>query len=260
MTADGKPSPLADALNSPNRRVRFAALKAIIALNPASPYPGSSRVPDALNWFAGGSSETQAIVAMPTNADAGDLAGQLAAHQFVTEATNRAHDAVEMARSMPNLALVLIDMNILLPDIREAVYELRTNAATGDVPIAILAPDLRLDAAKRLAAEHTRVIAVPRPHTAGALASIVSDLEKLAARDPVSADERIAEAAQAQKWLAMLSSGNRPFYTFRHLASRTRAVSMPTPVPPAVEPAPLPTVPPVDAPAEAPADESIPNP
>ncbi len=49
LTADGEPSPLADALNSPSRRVRFAALKAIMALNPATPYPGSSRVPEALD-------------------------------------------------------------------------------------------------------------------------------------------------------------------------------------------------------------------
>jgi CheY-like chemotaxis protein len=254
MTADGKPSPLADALNSPNRRVRFAALKTIMALNPATPYPGSSRVPDALSWFAGGTRESQALVAMPTNAVAGDLAGQLAAHQLVAQATNRAHEAVEMARSMPNLALILIDMNILGPDAREAVYELRTNAATGDVPIAVLAADGRLEAAKRLAADHTRVIAVPRPHTADALSSIVSELEKLAARDPVSAEERVAEAEQAQKWLAMLSSGNRPFYTFRRVASRPSTpasiqATVPLAAPPAAGPA-----------AVAPADESIPNP
>ncbi len=254
ITADGKPSPLADALNSPNRRVRFAALKTIMALNPATPYPGSSRVPDALSWFAGGTNESQALVAMPTNAVAGDLAGQLAAHQLVAQATNRRHEAVEMSRSMPNLALVLIDMNILGPDVREAVYELRTNAATGDVPIALLAADGRLDAAKRLAADHTRVIAVPRPHTADALASIVSDLEKLSARDAVTANERVAEAAQAEKWLAMLSSGNRPFYTFRRVASRPSAPSSP---PATLSPAALPAAAPA---AEAPADESLPNP
>ena len=255
MTTDGKPSPLADALDSPNRRVRFAALKTIMALNPATPYPGSSRVPDALSWFAGGTNESQALVAMPTNAVAGDLAGQLAAHQLVAQATNRGtRSRGNVAFACPNLALVLIDMNILGPDTREAVYELRTNAATGDVPIAILAADGRLDAAKRLAADHTRVIAVPRPHTADALSSIISELEKLAARDPVSAEERVAEAEQAEKWLTTLSSGSRPFYTFRRVASRpSTPASIPTTVPPAAPPA-------AGPPAVAPADESIPNP
>ncbi|HEX4415931.1 MAG TPA: hypothetical protein VH107_20030 [Lacipirellulaceae bacterium] len=254
LTADGKPSPLTDALNSPNRRVRFAALKALMALNPAVPYPGSSRVPDTLAWFAGSTGEGQAVVAMPTNATAGDLAGQLAEHHLAAQAVNRGHDAVEMAASLPDLELILVDMNILLPEIREVVYQLRITPATGDVPIALLAADGRLDAAKRLASEHTRVIAVPRPHTAEALASIVDSLSKLSARDEVPADERAAEADQAKKWLTMLSSGSRPFYTFRPATLRTLAAP-PRPL------SPPPTASPVkEPPAETPAAESIPNP
>ena len=218
LTTNAKPSPLADALTSPDRRVRFAALKAIIALNPAAPYPGSSRVPEALTWFAGSTGEQQAVVAMPTGGRAGDLAGQLAAHKLFAEPANRGRDAVVMAQAMPDLELILVDMDILLPNVREVVYQLRISPTTGDIPIALLAADGRLDAAKRLAAEHTRVIAVPRPHTADALTNIVESLAKLAARDVVPADERAAQAEQAKKWLATLNSGNRPFYTFRRTA------------------------------------------
>jgi CheY-like chemotaxis protein len=189
-------------------------------LNPAEPYAGSSRVPDALGWFANGRGERQAVVAMPTIAAASDLAGQLAAMQFVAQATNRARDAVDMARDMPDLELILIDMNILAPDIRQAVYELRTSPTTGDIPIALLAADGRLAAAKRIAAEHTRVIAVPRPHTPEALTHIVNEVLRLAARDQVPPAERAAQAAQSQKWLEMLIAGNRPFYTFRRTAVR----------------------------------------
>jgi CheY-like chemotaxis protein len=253
-TTDGKPSPLADALASPNRRVRFAALKAIMALNPAAPYPGSSRVPDTLAWFAGSSGEHQAVVAMPTNATAGDIAGKLAEHQLAAEAVNRGHEAVETAASMPDLELIFVDMNILAPEIREVIYQLRITPATGDVPIALLAADGRLDAAKRLASEHTRVIAVPRPHTPEAVMHIAEDLTKLSARDAVPADERAAQADQAKKWLTALSSGSRPFYTFRPFTLRT-ATAPPRPL------APPPTAVPVkETPAEAPAEEPMPNP
>jgi len=214
FTPDAKPSPLADALTSPSRRVRFAALKTIMALNPTAPYPGSSRVPEALAWFAGSTGEQTAVVAMPTIAAASTLAGQLAAHHLEAEATNNARAAVDVARAMPDLELVLIDRNILLPDIRQAVYELRISPTTGDVPIAILAADGRLDEAKRIAADHTRVIAIPRPHSDQAVANAVEALAKLAPRDFVPADERAAQAEQAKKWLAELSSGDRPFYIF----------------------------------------------
>lgn len=238
MTADGKPAPLADALNSPDRRVRFAALKAIVALNPATPYPGSSRVPDALTWFAGSRGERQAMVAMPTNAGATDLAGALNSHELAAEATNRGRDLVDTARAMPDLELIIVDMDILAPSIRQVLYELRTSPATGDVPIALLAADGRLAAAKRLATEHTRVLAVPRPHTAEAITSILEHLTQLAARTEVPAAERAAQAQQAAKWLSALSSGNRPFYTFRRGPVRTAAAPHPPIAAPATTPAP----------------------
>jgi CheY-like chemotaxis protein len=246
-TPDGKPSPLAAALDSPSRRVRFAALQAMMALNPTTPYPGSSRVPDAIMWFTGGTGDRQAVVAMPTIAAASDLAGKLAAHGLAVQAANRARDAVDMARAMPDLEMIFIDMSTIMPDIRQALYELRISPATGNIPIALLAADGRLDDAKRLAAEHTLVFAVPRPHTPEAVTSIVENLTKLAGRDAVPAKERAAQAAQAKKWLAALRSGNHSFYTFR----RTALFDLPS-TPRAVAPA-APSSP-------APADEALPSP
>jgi CheY-like chemotaxis protein len=203
MTPDGKSAPLADALVSPNRGVRFAALAAIMALDPPSPYPGSSRVPEALGWFANSGPEPRALVAMPTTTAAADLAGQLAAHQFVAESTNSGRELINMARTMSDVDLILVDMDIILPNIREVLYQLRTNPTTGETPIAILAADGRLEAAKKLAAEHQRVIAVPR---------------KLADRDAAAANERVAQARQARAWLGKLESGARPFYVIRRTA------------------------------------------
>lgn len=250
-SVNGNASPLAAALDSPSRRVRFAALQTIMALNPNASYPGSSRVPDAIMWFAGSTGERQAVVAMPTVAAAGSLAGTLAASGLAAQATNRARDAVDMAREMPDLEMILIDMNTIIPDIRQALYELRISPTTGDIPIALMAADGRLEDAKRLAAEHTLVYAVPRPHTPEAVKSIVDNLTRLAERDAVPAKERAAEAEQAKKWLAGLRSGNHSFYTFR----RTVVLD----VPPATRPA-LPTTLPATAPAAVPAGEILPSP
>ncbi len=218
ITPDGKPSPLAGALASPNRNVRFAALSAIMALDPASPYPGSSRVPDAAAWFADSGAERRVLVAMPTNAAATALAGQLNSHDFALEATNRGRDLLTMARDMSGVEAILVDMDIVQPNIREVLYELRTNPTTGEVPIAILAADGRLEAAKQLAAEHQRVIAVPRPHTDEVVANTVKQLADQAGHDSVSANERAAQANQAKAWLAKLESGTRPFYVIRRMA------------------------------------------
>jgi CheY-like chemotaxis protein len=205
-----------------------------MSLDPTSPYPGSSRVPEALAWFAGSSNTHRAIVAMPTNAAAADLAGLLAGQNLAAEATNRGRDAVNMALHMPDLEAIFIDMDILVPGIRDVLYELRTSATTGDVPIAILAAEGRLEAAKRLAAEHQHMIAVPRPHSPEVVASTVKQLAALVGRDFVQPKERIAQAEQAQMWLAKLESGSRPFYVIRRTALLPMAAARSTP------PAPLP--------------------
>jgi hypothetical protein len=219
ITPDGKPSPLTNALVSPNRNVRFAALMAIMALDPQSPYPGSSRVPEALAWFADSSAERRALIAMPTNASSGDLAGLLAIEKLNAEATNRGRDLIRMARGIPDVEAIFVDLEILTPGIRDVLYELRTNATTGDVPIAILAADGRLEAAKRLAEEHTRTIAVPRLHSPETVANTVKQLAALADRDLPPANVRTAQAAQAKAWLDKLESGARPFYVIRRTAS-----------------------------------------
>jgi hypothetical protein len=234
ITADGKPSPLAVAVTSSNRSVRFAALQAIMTLDPTSPYPGSSRIPEALAWFAENSGQRRAVVAMPTNAMAAELAGQLTAHGLEAEATNRGRDAITMARDMPEVEAVFVDMDILLPNIREVLFELRRNATTGGVPVALLAADGRFEAAQNLAAEHQRVIAVPRLHTPESIANTVNELARLSRADAVPANERLAQAAQARAWLAKLESGSRPFYVIRRTA-----LLQPAP-PQRIVPAPIP--------------------
>jgi CheY-like chemotaxis protein len=212
FVADGQLSPLATALDHADRRVRFAALRAIMALDPSSPFPGSSRVPVALAWFAGGTDERRAVVAMPTNFMATDVAGMLATHGLEGEATNHGREAIDRARGLADVEMIFVDMDIAKPDVRQVLYELRIRPETGQVPIALLAADGRLLAAQRLAAEHERIIAVPRPHTPETLGRIVEALSALAPRNVPAANERATQSVEAMTWLAKLLAGHRSFY------------------------------------------------
>jgi hypothetical protein len=180
-------------------------------------------VPEALAWFAGSTGERNALVAMPTFAASTHLAGMLAAHDLDAQATNGGRDAGDLARDMADLEMIFVDMDIQAPGIRQVIYELRISPTTGEVPIALLAAEGRLKAAERLAAEHDRVIAVPRPHSDEVLARVVARLSMLADRDSVSPEERGSQAAEAKAWLDQLAA-TRPFYTIRRTAPR----AMPT--------------------------------
>jgi CheY-like chemotaxis protein len=217
-TAGGQLSPLAAALVHPNRQVRFAALRAILSIDPTSPYAGSSQVPEALSWFAQAGGERRALVAMPTNLDASDVAGMLAAHGLETDATNRGRDALDLASRRTDLEMIFVDLEILDPEIRQVLYELRIEPATAQIPIAILAADGRLDAATRLASEHQRVLATSRPHSPDAVARILERFSSFAGHGAVPARERATQAAQAIDWLTHLLSGHRKFYDLTRVA------------------------------------------
>jgi CheY-like chemotaxis protein len=142
----------------------------------------------------------------------------LAAHELDAEATNRGREAVKLARNMADLEAIFVDIDIQAPGIRQVLYELRVSPTTGQIPIALMAAEGRLQSAERLAAEHHRVIAVPRIHSSDVLGRVVAQLINLAGRDATPPDERRAQATDAAAWLAKLESGHRPFYTIRRTA------------------------------------------
>jgi CheY-like chemotaxis protein len=195
--------------------VRFAALRAIMAVDPQSPYPGSSHVPEALAWFAGGTGERRAVVAMPTAVAATNLAGMLATEGLQAMATNSGREAVDEALVIPDLEMIFVDVNINGPGIRQVIYELRINPTTAEIPIAIIAPTSRLPLAEKIASEHTRVFAAPRVHSPEVLGRLVNQLTTLSGRFATPANERATESVAALTWLSKLASGERPFYKIR---------------------------------------------
>jgi hypothetical protein len=215
LTAEALPSPLAKALSHGNRRVRFAALRAIVALDPPSAFPGSSRVAESLAYFARGAGRREALVAMPSPELATDVAGKLAGVDVHGEATYFGSDVALMAAQISDLEFVLIDMDIQRSDVRQTLYELRVTPVSSHVPVALMAADGRLEAAHRLAEEHQRVIAVPRPYTAEAAARIAGQLWDLSLRDASTPEERAIESAEAVRSAAMLLERGRTFYALR---------------------------------------------
>jgi len=201
-----RPAPLVAALEYPSPRVRFAALRAIMQLKPSAPFAGSSLVPKALTHFATGANERRAVVAMPNEVQATALAGRLRNLGFAAESANRGAPALTLAQASADTEFVLVDMDIDRANVRDVLYALRTHPATGEVPIAVLATGGRLYDARRLADEHTRVLAYPRPQTDKAVADLVARLQELAAADALTPQERAALGEQARQWLGAHSA------------------------------------------------------
>lgn len=212
---DGKPTPLAASLDNPSAAVRFAALDAIMQLAPKTPFPGSSKVADALLHFASSDGASAAVVAMPKIIEASTLSGHLAGGGVVASATNFGDQASKLAAESADIELVMLDMWLLRPRVREVLFRLRRQPTTALLPVALLAPDGRLAEAKQLAREHQRVLVYPRPHSAKDAQSIAQALLKLTPVGEPGNEARAQQALAAAGWVKTLLEEGPSFYNLR---------------------------------------------
>lgn len=210
ISLDARQSPLAQALIHPDRRLRFAALEAVMRIAPQRSFPGASGVPPALWRFAAGAGAPQAVAASSVVTRASDWAGQLRALGYDATPAVTGREALKAAVLAPRLALVLVDSDVGRPLLREVLYQLRGNSATARVPVAILSSLPNLDRAQRLAANDPLLLAEVRPHNQANFEAIVERLGELDS-SLGTAEERTKQAAQALAWLAKLLDEGRPY-------------------------------------------------
>ena len=213
VTADGRPSPLAAAAASPRRALRYAALEAIMAINPPASFAGASYVSEALWQFAAGGGRPAAIVASSRLGLATIWAGQLRGAGYDAEPLQTGLDAVRLAiepRFAGRLALVVFDSDLGSPGVGELIYQLRTHPSARHVPVAVLSSIYRLADAERWAAADGRALAILRPVDAAGMKAIADEASEMA--EPLPPEEqREAQAAQALKWLAERLAAGVPY-------------------------------------------------
>lgn len=223
----GLPSPLAAALASPDRSLRFAALGAIMQLNPQRSFPGASEVANSLWYFVGGAGEPTAVVAAPALLVASDWAGKLRGLGYDATPVRTGRDALITAIDpavAPRLGVVVLDSDIGQPKLGEVVYQLRVSDLTADAPILIASSGPRLAAAQRVAQANELVYAMPRPHGDGALATLVEETLALRPLPLAPTEVRMAQAKQALEWIAKLLAAGAPYDELKrdaHLLDRT---------------------------------------
>ncbi len=210
---DSRPAPLAKALKHPDRRLRYAALEAVMKIAPRRSFAGASGVPRALWRFAAGAGTPQAVAGSSVATRASDWAGQLRALGYDATPAGSGREALETALRSPRLALVLVDSDIGRPRLREVLYQLRAAETTARVPVAVLSSLPNLDRAQRLAREDPLLLAVARPHSQEAMETVVQRLSELGAT-MCSLEERTRQATDALQWIAQLQETGHPYDEF----------------------------------------------
>ncbi|MBN2024590.1 MAG: hypothetical protein JW809_17555 [Pirellulales bacterium] len=210
-----RPGPLARALRSPDRRVRLAAARAIMNLQPVRSFAGSSYLPEALAFLATSTGARRAMVAGPSTEDSRAIGGFLVEQGFEVDTAVTGREMLEKLLASADYELVLVDARIDQPPIHLLVQQLRHDCRTACLPVGILATEDRRNRARRAAQGDPLAEVFPRPHDGEAARWQVDRLQTLARDAAVAPDVRLAQAAEALGWLAELGGEAGPVYDVR---------------------------------------------
>lgn len=217
-----RPRALVRACTSPDRRLRFAALSAVMKLDPQRPYPGASFVAETLAWFARSEGINRAVVASPKQTDAMKLAGFLHPLGFRTDTALSGGEAMRLAAATPDVELLLLDIRCRKPLPSMLAKEIRNDNRMHDIPVAILftaaypaagpvpvdllvEPYDRQTQTDRLSPDnvfaHALSMTYPMPVDARGAKWMLDDLYLKTAVNPVDPETRLLQGRQALNWI-----------------------------------------------------------
>ncbi|MBP85910.1 MAG: hypothetical protein CMJ64_04205 [Planctomycetaceae bacterium] len=215
-TTDGRPPTLALALTHPDRRARFAAVEAIMKLDPKSAYAGSSYMTEALGYLASSAGNRRALIAHPRTERAQTLVGLLSQLGFEADTAPTGRHTLNMAVLNPDYEFILVSDTIDHPAIRELLQHLHREPKTAMLPIGVMSRQDSFREMEYLAETDPLVVAFPRPHDVNGVSRAARRVLELAGATKVTAEERMRHAVTALDHLARLAE-NREDYPFYDL-------------------------------------------
>lgn len=227
LCAKGSMTPLIRAVAHDDARVRFAAIEAVVALDPNAPFAGSASVVDAVCHFATSQGQRRALVAGPSTSESQRIAGHLADLGYIADTARSGRELMELALRSADYELVLVDEALQQPTVDFLIQQLRHDNRTALLPVGIWARDGRLARAEHAARRDPLVTAFPRAHSQEVVEWQVEQVLALAGMKRLNSAQRLQQAGQAMQWLADWSVGHKVFRLPRKIDAVYEALFIP---------------------------------
>ena len=142
LTASGRPHLLVDALYAPYRRVQFAAAKALVALSPAEPFPGSSRIVPTMARFVINQALPRAVVIDSNPTRGSQIAGFLINLGYDSELELSGAKGFRAAAESADVELTLISFDLFQTGwgLNDTLANFGADARTAAIPVFIYGP------------------------------------------------------------------------------------------------------------------------
>ncbi len=202
------------AARSDDRRLRFAAIEAIVKLAPNNHFSGLSYVTDGLVYFATGFGQRRAAVAHPNQSTAQELAGMLNSLGYQSDPVTNGRDLFLTAARSNSYELVVLSSRLDRPETKLLYQELRKDPRTAQTPIVILAEEYELPNLREMIGADLLSSAVFRPRAWRGCRLSWKALARAGDRI-LPAEVRERQAKASLKWMAELQGRAPKLFDFR---------------------------------------------
>jgi len=202
-------SSLMKAIHFPNPRVQFAAAHAVLRIDPPTSFRGADRVVSVLARALDANHAPSSVVIDANVQRASTLAGLLREMGYTSRLARTGRGGFRLAAARMDVELIVLHANTIRWGLSQTIANLRADARTAAIPIAIYGTERTRSQVERLLRRH--------PRTAYLLESTTSDdlnryLKPFLAglQEPASTSaQRIERSNQAAYWLARIADGQR---------------------------------------------------
>ena len=205
----GRSAPLTAALNYPDARVQFTAAMVIVETDPDGSFRGASRVVQVLARALESTDTPRAVVSGPKPERVSALAGLVSQSGFETQITSSGRDAFRVAAERGDVQLVVLDANVIRWSLSETVANLRADARTAGIPIAVVGDAMRIAAVERMILRDPLMVYIQRPANVKGLRAQLDPFLRGLATEPLSAAERGELQRASVDLLVYLADGRR---------------------------------------------------
>lgn len=206
-SADSARSVLA-ALDVAEPRVQFAAAETILQWDPDKPFPKSRRVVEILSSALSGDSRPDGVVIDPNNRRATTMGDYLNVLGYDPHIVATGRDGFSAA-AKGDVTLAVVHLNAIRWELSQTVSQLRADARTANIPIAIYGPAGMQDRVRHLQQRYPRVTYLEEANNSAEVSRQLAPFLSQVTPPALTEQDRAARRVSAAEWLRHIAVGGR---------------------------------------------------
>ena len=206
---DGEGSAILDALNSPHERIQFQAASTIMQLDPQKPFRGAARVVEVFARTLNGTPQPRTVVIDPNVDRANHVAALVGSLGYDSDVAVTGMEGFRQIAAHGDTELAILHLNTIRWELSQTVTNLRADARTAGVPIAIYGPQGLQGRVQHLIRDHQPVVYLAEANNPSDVARTIRPFLARISPPALTDQQRAQQISAAAYWLRHIGQGRR---------------------------------------------------